>query len=90
MIIQLGAICTITMTVKETLMKFDEVFYSGQKHFQFNTIYSCKVQVVELWTTQKKKARQNIHVDDDKVSKDEDSNRDDNAIEVAKCTVSNL
>ncbi len=47
--------------MKEILKKVDEVIYSGHTHFQFNTIYSCKVRVMLQWTTTKKKARQAIN-----------------------------
>jgi hypothetical protein len=57
MLIQLGAVCTGSVRVKEVLKKVDEVIYSGHTHFQFNTIYSCKVRVMLVRTTVKKKAR---------------------------------
>ncbi len=60
MVIQLGVACTCTVRVKEILKKVDEVIHSEHMHFQFNTIYSCKVRVMLVQTTTKKKARQAI------------------------------
>ncbi len=60
MVIQLGVVCTGNVRMKEFLKKVDEVIYSGHTHFQFNTIYSCKVRVMLVRTTVKKKARQAI------------------------------
>ncbi len=60
MVIQLGVVCTGNVRVKEFLKKVDEVIYSRHSHFQFNTIYSCKVRVMLVQTTTKKKARQAI------------------------------
>jgi hypothetical protein len=77
MIVQLGVECTGNVMVKETLQKVDEVVYNGSAHYQFNTIYSCKVQTMKLRTMEKKKARQSVHVDIDKHSEEENSNRDD-------------
>ncbi len=57
MVIQLGVVCTGTVSVKESWKKVDEVIHSGHTHFQFNTIYSCKVRVMLQWATTKKKAR---------------------------------
>ncbi len=67
MVIQLGVVCTGNVRVKEFLKKVDKVIYGGHTHFQFNTIYSCKVRVMLVRTTAKKKARQAIdtaNVDD--------------------------
>jgi hypothetical protein len=77
MIVQLGVECTGNVMVKESLQKVDEVMYNGNAHYQFNTIYSCKVQMMKLRTTEKKKARQSVHVDIDKHSEEENSNGDD-------------
>jgi hypothetical protein len=60
MVIQLGVVCTVNVRVKEFLKKVDEVIYNGHMHFQFNTIYSCKVGVMLVRTTTKKKARRAI------------------------------
>ncbi len=60
MVIQLGVVCTGNVRVKEFLKKVDKVIYNGHTHFQFNTIYSCKVRVMLVQTTAKKKARQAI------------------------------
>ncbi len=57
MVIQLGVVCTGTVHVKEFLKKVDELIHSGNTHFQFNRIYSCKVRVMLQRTTAKKKAR---------------------------------
>jgi hypothetical protein len=84
MIVQLGVECTSNVRVKETLQKVDKVVYNGSANYQFNTIYSCKVQTMKLQTTEKKKARQFVHVDIDKCSEKENSNGDsDNDKEMA-------
>jgi hypothetical protein len=64
MVIQLGVVCTGNVRMKEFLKKVDKVIYSGHTHFQFNTIYSCKVRVMLLRTTAKKKARQAVDAND--------------------------
>ena len=65
--------------MKEFLKKVDEVIYSGHTHFQFNTIYSCKVRVMLQWTTMKKKARRAINPDDVNYVKEEvNSDGEDN------------
>jgi hypothetical protein len=81
MVIQLGVVCTGTMCVKEFLKKVDKVIHSGHTHFQFNTIYSCKVRVMLVQTTVKKKTRQAIDTDDVDDVKEEvnsDGGDDDN------------
>jgi hypothetical protein len=64
MVIQLGVVCTSFVRIKEFLKKFEELIYGGHTHFQFNTIYSCKVRVMLVQTTAKKKARQAIDAND--------------------------
>ncbi len=64
MVIQLGVICTGNVHVKEFLKKVDKVIYGGHTHFQFNTIYSCKVRVMLVRTTTRKNARQAIDAND--------------------------
>ncbi len=67
MVIQLGVVGTSNVRMREFLKKFDKVIYCGHAHFQFNTIYSCKVRVMLVRTTAKNKARQAIdagNVDD--------------------------
>ncbi len=76
MIVQLGVECTGNVRVKETLQMVDEVVYNGSAHYQFNKIYSCKVQTMKLQTTEKKNARRYVHVNIDKRSEEENSNRD--------------
>ncbi len=71
MVIQLGVVCTNNVRVKEFLKKIDEVIYSGHTHFQFNTIYSCKVRVMLVWTNVKKKARRAIDANDINDNKEE-------------------
>ncbi len=79
MVIQLGDVCTGNVRVKEFLKKVDEVIYSGRMHFQFNTIYSCKVRVMLVRTTTKKKARQAIDANDiDDVEEEWNSDGEDN------------
>ncbi len=79
MAIQLGVVCTSTVHVKEFLKKVDKVIHSGHTHFQFNTIYSCKIRVMLQWTTTKKKARQAINADDvDDVKEEVNSKGEDN------------
>jgi hypothetical protein len=78
MVIQLGVVCTGNVHVKELLKKVDKVIYSGHTHFQFNTIYSCKVRVMLVWPTMKKKARQAIDANDvDDVKEEGNSNGED-------------
>jgi hypothetical protein len=78
MVIQLGVVCTGNVRVKEFLKKVDEVIYGGHTHFQFNTIYSCKVRVMLVWTTVKKKARQAIDANDvNDVKEEVNSNGED-------------
>jgi hypothetical protein len=48
-------------------------------HFQFNTIYSCKIRVMLQWTTAKKKARQAINADNvNDVKEEVNSDGEDN------------
>jgi hypothetical protein len=54
MIVQLGVVSTGNVRVKETLLKVDKVIHGGCIHFQFNTIYSCNVQLMLQWTMPKK------------------------------------
>ncbi len=63
---------------EETLQKVDEVIHGNHTHFQFNTIYSCNVQMMVQRTLHKKKVNQAVHVDVDKASKEEDTNGEDN------------
>jgi hypothetical protein len=77
MIVQLGVECTGNVRVKETLQKGDKVKYNGSAHYQFNTIYSCKVQTMKVRTTERKKARRSVHVDIDECSEEENSDGDD-------------
>ncbi len=77
MIVQLGVECTGNVRVEETLQKVDKVEYNGSAHYQFNTIYSCKVQTMKVQTTERKKARRSVHVDIDKRSEEENSDGDD-------------
>jgi hypothetical protein len=46
MVVHLGVVCTSNVRVKETLQKVVVVIHGGRTHFQFNTIYSCKVQTM--------------------------------------------
>ncbi len=81
MVIQLGVVCTGNVRVKEFLKKVDNVIYSGHMHFQFNTIYSCKIRVMLVQTTAKKKARRAIDandVDDVEEEGNSDGEDDDN------------
>ncbi len=65
--------------MKEFLKKVDGVIHSGHTHFQFNTIYSCKVRVMLQWTITKKKARRAINPDDVNYVKEEvNSDGEDN------------
>ncbi len=78
MVIQLGIFCTSNVHVKEFLKKVDEVIYGGHTHFQFITIYSCKVRVMLVRTTAKKKARQAIDTNKvDDVEEEVNSNGED-------------
>ena len=77
MIVQLGVECTGNVRVKETLQKVDKVVYNGSAHYQFNTIYSCKVQTMKVQTTERKKARRSVHGDISERSEEENSDGDD-------------
>ncbi len=77
MVIQLGVVCTGTVQVKEFLKKIDEVIHGGHTHFQFNTVYSCKVQVMLQRTIAKKKAWQSVSVDVEEINQGEDSEGED-------------
>jgi hypothetical protein len=50
--------------VNETLNKVDEIEHAGKTHFQYNTIFSCRVKVMKERTVQKKQARRAV-IDDD-------------------------
>ncbi len=79
MVIQLGVVYTGNVRVKEFLKKVNEVIYSRHMHFQFNTLCSCKVRVMLVWNTVKKKARQAIDTNDvDDVEEEGNSNGEDN------------
>ncbi len=83
MVIQLGVVCTGNVGMKEFLKKADEVIYGGHTHFQFNTIYSCKVRVMLVWTPAKKKARQAIDGNDvNEVKEEVNSDGEDDEIEM--------
>ncbi len=93
MVIQLGVVCTGNVHVKEFLKKVDEVVYGGHTHFQFNTIYSCKVRVMLVWTTAKMKARRAIDtndVDDVKEEVNSDGEDDDDEEMVNKIGSGNI
>jgi hypothetical protein len=60
-----------TVRVKEFLKKVEEVIHSGHTHFQFNPIYSCKVRLMLVQTTAKKKARQAIDANNINDAKEE-------------------
>ena len=85
MVIHLGVVCTGNVRVKEFLKKVDKVIYNGHTHFQFNTIYNCKVRVMLQWTTMKKKARRAINADDvndvkEEVNSDGEDNDDEEMV----------
>ena len=66
--------CTGNPRLKETLQKWDQVVVGGHTHYQFVTIYSCKFQAMEQRSTQKKKTRRTVLVDQlDGLSDEEDS-----------------
>ena len=77
MVIQLGAVCTGTVRVKEFLKKADEVIHGGNRHFQFNTVYSCKVRKMVQRTIEKKKAFHSVSVNDDDIAEGTDSDGQD-------------
>ena len=60
----------------EDLKKVGEIVYAGQTHFQFNTIYICRVQTMKLRTMQIKKVRGSVHVDTGDLSEEENSGGD--------------
>jgi hypothetical protein len=89
MTVKLGVVCTGDVRVKETLQKVEEVVCNGHTHYQFHTIYSCKVRAMKRWTMQKKKAMQSVHVDLDKRSKEKGSDGGENDKEMAEQVESN-
>ena len=51
-----------------------QVLVGNHTHYQFVTIYSCKLQAMEQRSTQKKKARRTVFVDQlDGLNDEEDS-----------------
>ena len=77
-IVPLEVRCTGDPRVKETLQKSDEVIVGGHKHYQFNTIYSCKLQAMEQRSAQKKTAVCSVFLDEvGALSDDDDSDADD-------------
>jgi hypothetical protein len=80
MIVQLGVVYTgknVRVRVTEDLKKMGEVVYSGHTHYQFNTIYTCRVKTMKVRTMQKKKVRRSVHVDAEDLSEEENSDGDD-------------
>ncbi len=93
MVIQLGIVCTGNVRMKEFLKKVDKVIYGGHTHFQFNTIYICKVRVMLARTTMKKKVRQDIdanNIDDVKEEVNSDGEDDDDEEMVNNVGSSNI
>ena len=76
-IIQLNFRCTGNPRVKESLQRCEELIVSGNTHFQFNTIYTCRMLAMEQRSAQKKKAMRTVFVDEvgdlsDDVNSDDD------------------
>ncbi len=78
MIVQLGVVCTGNVRVTEDLKKMGEVVFNGHTHFQFNTIYTCRVKTMKARTSQKRKVRRSVHVDDDEDLSEEENSDGDN------------
>jgi len=57
MIVQLGVVCTGNVRVTEDLKKMGEVVFNGHTHFQFNTIYTCRVKTMKARTAQRRRVR---------------------------------
>jgi hypothetical protein len=77
-IIQLNFRCTGNPRVKESLQRCEELIVSGNTHFQFNTIYTCRMLAMEQRSAQKKKAVRSVFVDAvGALSDDDDSDADD-------------
>jgi hypothetical protein len=77
-IVPLEVRCTGNPRVKETLQKCDKVVVGGNTHYQFNSIYSCKLQAMEQRSAQKKKAVRSVFLDEvGDLSDDDDSDADD-------------
>ena len=77
-IVPIDVRCTGNPRVKETLQKWDQVVVGDHTHYQFVTIYSCKLQAMEQRSTQKKKARRTVFVDQlDGLSDEENSDGGD-------------
>ena len=66
--VPLRVCCTGNPSVKESLQKVGGVEVSGATHYQFNTVYSCKVRTMDQRTMQKKKPRRSIFVDEEELS----------------------
>ena len=77
MIVQLGVVCTGNVRVTEDLKKIGEVVYNGHTHFQFNTIYTCRVKTMKERTTQRRRVRRVVHDSDEDLSEEENSDEDD-------------
>jgi len=76
-IMQLNFRCTGNPRVKESLQRCEEVIVGGNTHFQFNTIYTCRMLAMEQRSAQKKKAMRTVFVDEvgylsDDVDSDDD------------------
>ena len=80
-IIQLNFRCTGNPRVKESLQRCEEVIVGGNTHFQFNTMYTCRMLAMEQRSAQKKRAMHTVFVDEvGNLSDDVDS--DDNQMNV--------
>ena len=77
MIVQLGVVCTGNVRVTEDLKKIGEVVYNGHTHFQFNTIYTCRVKTMKERTTQRRRVRRVVHDSDEDLSEEENSDGED-------------
>ena len=66
--VPLRVCCTGNPIVKESLQKVGKVEVNGATHYQFNTVYSCKVRTMDQRTVQKKKPRQSIFLDEEELS----------------------
>jgi hypothetical protein len=83
--VPLRVCCTGNPSVKESLQKVGKVEVNGTTHYQFNTVYSCKVHTMDQRTMQKKKPRRSIFVDEEELSEasaSDSENDSDNEIDI--------
>ncbi len=83
--VPLRVCCTGNPSFKESLQEVGKVEVNGATHYQFNTVYSCKVRTMDQRTVQKRKPRWSIFVDEEELSEalasDSDNYSEDDTID---------